>query len=391
MSNEVAEQGGGGKAAAVGLGCGCMGVVALVLTPILATTLLVAAGWDAVESTVKSTVCAVLGPLAPSSCQPASSDPAVTATATGVAGWSAEQVGNAVAIINAGLQVPGVTLRDQGIAVMTAIGESNLIDVTHGDAAGPDSLGLFQQRTSWGTAAQRLDPTYAATSFYKRLVTIPNRDSMEPTIEAHTVQVNANADYYAPYWEPACALVQALTGQNPAQASSPAQGASQAAAPDQFVGKAAYPIASTFTVNPTSYGWRTSPLTGKAEFHAGTDIPAPCGTPVYAILPGTIVNDGTENNGYDTSLGNDRIMLAVGGGVVINYLHSYPSGIVVHQGEQVAAGQLITHVGSAGQSTGCHLHFEVRDNASQTSQDVTGQPVDPLAFAKGLGIVWPGE
>lgn len=69
------------------------------------------------------------------------------------------------------------------------------IDVPHGDAAGPDSLGLFQQRDSWGPAPDRLDPGKSAKIFYAHLIAIPDRDALPPTVAAQSVQRSwANED-----------------------------------------------------------------------------------------------------------------------------------------------------------------------------------------------------
>jgi len=129
--------------------------------------------------------------------------------------YGSEQLTNAAAIIKAG-QALGLSVRDQTIGVMTAIGESSLRVVDHGDAAGPDSRGLFQQRANgaWGSYADRMNPTTSATSFFTALAGIQGRDSVSPTIVAHTVQRNADPQHYAKYWDDAVAIVSGLTGTN---------------------------------------------------------------------------------------------------------------------------------------------------------------------------------
>jgi len=59
------------------------------------------------------------------------------------------------------------------LCLITALAESSLINVDHGDAAGPDSTGLFQQRDSWGTRAQRNDPAQATGLFIDAVTRIP--------------------------------------------------------------------------------------------------------------------------------------------------------------------------------------------------------------------------
>jgi len=129
-----------------------------------------------------------------------------------VAGYSGDQVANAAAIVDAG-RAMGLSERDVTIGVMTAMGESSLKVVDHGDAAGPDSRGLFQQRDNgaWGTYAERMDPTASATNFFNALAQIDGRDAMTPTAVAHAVQRNADPNHYQKYWAPAVEVVKTLT------------------------------------------------------------------------------------------------------------------------------------------------------------------------------------
>ncbi len=85
--------------------------------------------------------------------------------------------------------------------------ESSLIVVDHGDVAGPDSRGLFQQRDSWGTLAQRMDPATSTRLFLRRMVTVPGWESLPLTQVAHTVQVNQDPNVYARFEGPATAMV----------------------------------------------------------------------------------------------------------------------------------------------------------------------------------------
>lgn len=130
-----------------------------------------------------------------------------------VAGYTAEQVSNAAAIMNAGATL-GLGVRDQTIGVMTALGESGLRVLDYGDKAGPDSRGLFQQRDNgaWGTYEDRMDPTRSATSFFTVLAKISGRDAMAPSAVAHKVQVNADPNHYTKYWTSAVQIVGALAG-----------------------------------------------------------------------------------------------------------------------------------------------------------------------------------
>ena len=88
--------------------------------------------------------------------------------------------------------------------------------------------------------------------------------------------------------------------------------------------------------------------------HRGTDIPAPEGTPILAAHSGTVIISGWNN-----SYGN-QVLLDNGAGLSTRYAHM--SQTAVTAGEAVTAGQVIGYVGSTGDSTGFHLHFEVMQN-----------------------------
>lgn len=109
--------------------------------------------------------------------------------------WSQEQLRNAGIIYQVGIQM-GMSTRDIQIALITAMVESNLINVNYGDR---DSLGLFQQRPSqgWGTPEQVTDPRYAATQFYKHLRGLGDkRYQMSMGEAAQAVQRSAYPDRY---------------------------------------------------------------------------------------------------------------------------------------------------------------------------------------------------
>jgi cell wall-associated NlpC family hydrolase len=109
---------------------------------------------------------------------------------------SQEQLRNAGIIYSVGRSM-GLGTRDIQIALITAMTESNLINVHYGDR---DSLGLFQQRPSagWGSPEQVLDPQYAAKKFYSSLVGLgQKRFQMDMGAAAQAVQRSAFPDRYA--------------------------------------------------------------------------------------------------------------------------------------------------------------------------------------------------
>lgn len=105
--------------------------------------------------------------------------------------------------------------------------------------------------------------------------------------------------------------------------------------------------------------WLIAPASGKnwGRLHCGSgvDIAAPCGTPIYASAAGTVIlSDGVGwNSGY-----GKYIMIRHSNGVVTLYAHA--SKLLVSVGQEVDQGQLIALMGSTGNSTGCHVHWETR-------------------------------
>jgi Peptidase family M23/Putative peptidoglycan binding domain len=97
-------------------------------------------------------------------------------------------------------------------------------------------------------------------------------------------------------------------------------------------------------------------------FHPGIDLPAATGTPVGAVAPGRVIFASLDRGGY-----GNLLEIAHGGGVVSMYAHL--SSFSVRVGQVVATGARIGRVGSTGESSGPHLHFEVR---------VRGAAVDPV-------------
>lgn len=128
-----------------------------------------------------------------------------------------EQADNAALI--AGIAVArSLPPRAASIAIATAMQESSLRNLDHGDDAGPDSRGLFQQRPSqgWGTQEQVMTPNYAAGAFYDALVEVPGYEALPLTVAAQTVQRSAFPNAYATRESQGRAYASALTGQSPA-------------------------------------------------------------------------------------------------------------------------------------------------------------------------------
>lgn len=344
-----------------------------------------AGGWIAVAAVPALAFTAVFGFLlfgaaaAADSCNPAagasssvSIDPSSVPDTT-ISGYGHEQLVNAAHIIQAGKDLQ-LGARDQTIGVMTAMGESSLRMLDQGDAVGPDSRGLFQQRDNglWGSYADRMNPYISATNFFKKLITIENWDSLEPTIVAHRVQVNADPYHYAKYWDSAVAVVEGLSGVSTGlRGGNGSHVCANGSLVPGEVSRSGWAVPGTGPITDP-YGMRLHPTDGGWRLHAGTDLLAGgCDGPIWAA------NDGVVTfRGFD-SAGNGKITIDHGHGIQTSYLHMYPSGLLVNVGDHVKAGQQIARTGSSGQSTGCHLHFAI---------SVDGSFIDPAPFMAEVGV-----
>lgn len=95
---------------------------------------------------------------------------------------------------------------------------------------------------------------------------------------------------------------------------------------------------------------------GDGRGHKGLDIAAPYGTPIYAAESGTVTRAGNKYDGY-----GNCVMISHADGNVTVYGHM--SSVAISYGDYVVRGQLIGYVGSTGDSTGNHCHFEVRSGS----------------------------
>ncbi|MBT2554333.1 hypothetical protein [Arthrobacter sp. ISL-5] len=125
-----------------------------------------------------------------------------------------DQAANA-ALITAVSVRRGLPPRAASIALATAMQESKLRNIGHGDLAGPDSRGLFQQRPSqgWGTQEQVMDPNHATNAFYDALVEVPGYVTLEITEAAQRVQRSAYPRAYAQHEAMGRSFASVLSGQ----------------------------------------------------------------------------------------------------------------------------------------------------------------------------------
>lgn len=124
------------------------------------------------------------------------------------------------------------------------------------------------------------------------------------------------------------------------------------------------------------FGWRADPFSGYSDFHRGIDFGARRGTPILAAGDGTVLSMS-----YDNIYGNHIFLRHINGYVTLYaHMEAYARGL--HRGDRVAQGQVIGYVGSTGESTGPHVHYEVR---------VWGKAVNPAAlrFPPGRTLAGP--
>ncbi len=131
-------------------------------------------------------------------------------------------------------------------------------------------------------------------------------------------------------------------------------------------GKLGMPIFDSYRVS-SGYGYRIHPITGAKKLHTGIDFAAPQGTAIHAAESGVVIL-AQRWSGY-----GNAVIIDHGGGMWTLYGHIREGGIKVSKGDSVTKGQKIAEVGSTGNSTGPHLHFEVRINGTTT---------DPSSYLK---------
>jgi murein DD-endopeptidase MepM/ murein hydrolase activator NlpD len=113
----------------------------------------------------------------------------------------------------------------------------------------------------------------------------------------------------------------------------------------------------------SGFGSRIHPIFKERRLHAGIDIPAPTGQAVFAVRDGTVLS-ASYRGGY-----GNAVVIDHGDGMSTVYAHL--SAFCVRGGEQVSAGDDIGKIGSTGNSTGPHLHFEIR---------LAGRPTNPMEW-----------
>ncbi|WP_448071058.1 M23 family metallopeptidase [Georgenia yuyongxinii] len=310
------------------------------------------------------------------------------------------QLTHAATIITIGAGIDGVGRQGVLVALMAALTESRLLMYANtgaypdsaryphdADGSDHDSLGIFQMRPAagWGTVTELMDPTYQARAFFggptgpndgspRGLLDITDWASLPMGAAAQAVEVSAHPDRYAT-WEPVAeAILTTLTtppatpGPSSTAApstvpSSTAEGTASSAAGAALptVTRTVFPLPTGTWTRSSSYGMRLNPVLQVWQVHTGVDLAAPSGTPVLATAAGRVAFAS-----YRPGRGNQIVLEHLVGGQVVasSYGHLRDGGIHVTTGDVVAAGQQIGDVGSTGNSTGPHLHFEIRSGGA---------------------------
>lgn len=179
------------------------------------------------------------------------------------------------------------------------------------------------------------------TSRSEACVFFPDSTEMPPELEND----DSDADISVP-------------GDNSSTVQSPANSVMPDTSIPDMEGNMMFPLPAQFaTTMSSSYGSRIHPITRVLKFHYGTDIPAPTGTPIYAMGHGKVVTVGLSTG--DSGPGNYIDLEHNLSGKVIRTRYLHLSAFNVKLGDMVSTGQTIGKVGSTGGSTGAHLHFEV--------------------------------
>lgn len=125
-----------------------------------------------------------------------------------------------------------------------------------------------------------------------------------------------------------------------------------------------WPTRGAYSIS-SHYGYRSASISGWS-FHGGTDIVksggGSSGIPVVAAASGVVEYTHSGYSGY-----GHTVVINHGGGIKTRYAHMYPGSICVRSGQNVSKGQQIGRIGSTGNSTGPHLHFEVLVNGSKVN------------------------
>lgn len=227
---------------------------------------------------------------------------------------------------------------------------------------------LKEQAAESEAAAQRWQDTAA-----EKYNTLQELEATEAVRAADVEAIRGQAEQQMSEWNQVYSSAQAeisridaenrrrqLQYQQSQQSSAGSSGGSSASSGGGSVSTGrtfGYPLPSRYPIT-SGFGYRYHPVLGTRRLHAGTDIGAPCGTPVLATANGAVTAAT-----YHHSAGNFvRLNYGMIGGSSYQTVYMHLSGFNVYNGQSVKRGQVIGYVGTTGRSTGCHLHYEMHIN-----------------------------
>lgn len=353
-----------------------LGVAAVFLAPLMIVVLFIL-GISGASSA--SGVCAAPG---------ASGD--ASAAEGAVAGFSGVQLENAAEIMGAAsdLKLP---VAAQILGVQAAIGESTLTVIDRGDAAGPDSRGLFQQRANgaWGSYEDRMNPRISATNFFKVLQKVEGWEGLEPSTAIHRVQRNDNPNHYTQFRAPATEVVKALAGGTVEGVDSTGACPSGSnAVIGELSGKWVNPLpGSTVT---SGYGPRAAPPGtaggALANFHYGLDLSTTTAATGGVVVAATDLKITIAREG-DGQFGTRVNGTTLDGKLTLGYYHLAAGSLKVKVGDTVAAGTPLGNEGGTGNVSGTHLHLEFFTGTPNEPSIPTNPTVDPEPILRSKGAL----
>ncbi|MFN3632414.1 MULTISPECIES: murein hydrolase activator EnvC family protein [Exiguobacterium] len=197
---------------------------------------------------------------------------------------------------------------------------------------------------------------------------------MEDTLKAQEQAIQAEIEAQRRAEEEARRAAAAAAAAKKQQGSSSNSGSSASTAP-----VASAPASGGMFQRPASgrlsQGWGPASGANGYSFHNGLDIAGPVGTPIYAAQTGTVLRAG-----WGGAYGNHVMIAHVINGQVWTTVYAHMSSVSVSAGQRVSQGQNLGGMGSTGNSTGSHLHFEIHRGGYSYSSSSAGSTVNPASF-----------
>ncbi|MCT4783301.1 MULTISPECIES: murein hydrolase activator EnvC family protein [Exiguobacterium] len=202
---------------------------------------------------------------------------------------------------------------------------------------------------------------------------------MESTLQAQEASIKAEIEAQRRAAEEAKRKAEAEAAAAAAAKKQQASNASSSSSAAAATPAASAPASGGMFQRPASgrlsQGWGAASGANGYTFHNGIDIAGPVGTPIHAAQTGTVTTAG-----WGGAYGNHVIVTHVLNGQVWTTVYAHLSSVSVSAGQRVTQGQNIGAMGSTGNSTGSHLHFEIHRGGYSYSSSSAGNTVNPASF-----------